>query len=254
MRLHSSSAHRIVALCVMALGFPRSAVAQYQQTEPMACPTELLSYYAIAAAPSGVRYTFVSDWQHASNPGSGVTQAFYDPVGSFLGYTPTLNSTDGRAEWHYAGIYVACKKIVWYRPDGSIENVVPVFSTVYTEGEVEEKCSGGGTYCSGCGSGGGGGSGTTPTYFTDTDYDPYDPAYMQDGPSGSGSCGGSTGGSGTQYSPGQSTGGETVDWNTGIGNGGSSACGPVAVVEYICIDEWDGTKWVTWSCGYATVC
>lgn len=61
-------------------------------------------------------------------------------------------------------------------------------------------------------------------------------------------------GSGTQYEPGQSTGGETVDWGSGTGNGGSSACGDSAVMEYVCIDIWNGEQWVEWACGYATVC
>ncbi|MDQ3605447.1 MAG: hypothetical protein M3418_04565 [Gemmatimonadota bacterium] len=82
------------------------------------------------------------------------------------------------------------------------------------------------------------------------DYDPY-------GDSGGDDCGGSGGGgggSGTQYYPGDYTGGETVNWGTGTGNGGTSACGSSALVEYVCIDVWDGEKWVEWSCGYATTC
>jgi hypothetical protein len=97
--------------------------------------------------------------------------------------------------------------------------------------------------------------GNSPTTFTEVDY-AYDSP--DDDPNGGSTCsdgssGGSTG-SGTYYSPGDNTGGETVDWNTGQGNGGSSVCGGTAVVEYICIDEWDGEKWVEWSCGYATTC
>lgn len=78
-------------------------------------------------------------------------------------------------------------------------------------------------------------------------YDPYaDPT----------NCGGGggSGGSGKQYAPGDYTGGETVDWGTGIGNGGTSACGENAVVDYVCIDYWDGTAWVNWGCGYVTTC
>jgi hypothetical protein len=92
--------------------------------------------------------------------------------------------------------------------------------------------------------------GATP-FASFTDYDPYDSG------SSDGSCsddGTTTEGSGIQYEPGNNTGGETVDWNTGIGNGGSSACGPFAVVEYICIDVWNGSEWSEWSCGYATTC
>lgn len=83
-------------------------------------------------------------------------------------------------------------------------------------------------------------------------YDPYSEEPQScTGGDGSGSGGG---GSGTQYYPGDSTGGETVDWGTGRGNGGVSKCGASAVVEYICIDYWDGQRWVEWSCGYATTC
>jgi hypothetical protein len=96
----------------------------------------------------------------------------------------------------------------------------------------------------------GGGGGGYDHLLVSGIYDPYNP--------GSGSCGGGTGGrgagSGTQYGPGESTGGETVDWVTGMGNGGSSACGEEAVVEYVCIDVWDGERWVEWACGWATTC
>lgn len=102
-----------------------------------------------------------------------------------------------------------------------------------------------------CTSGGGGG----PFTVLDDAYDPYDPAYFQD-PSSAPACGGGTGtGGGTQYSPGDHTGGETVDWNTGIGTGFPSDCGPLAIVDYVCIDLWkDGVGWVTWGCGYITRC
>jgi hypothetical protein len=76
--------------------------------------------------------------------------------------------------------------------------------------------------------------------------DPYDPCEDNGGSVGTGG--------GTQYAAGDYTGGETVDWNTGVGNGGGSECGAAAVVEYVCIDYWDGTQWVEWSCGYATTC
>lgn len=83
-------------------------------------------------------------------------------------------------------------------------------------------------------------------------YDPYDPG---DPNLSGGDCdGGGSHGSGIQYQPGDYTGGETVDWNTGVGNGGVSVCGSTAIVEYICIDYWDGARWVQWSCGYATTC
>lgn len=91
-----------------------------------------------------------------------------------------------------------------------------------------------------------------PTPFAAfAEYDPYDSG----GSGGNCSDDGAGGeGSGTQYSPGDHTGGETVDWNTGVGDGGSSACGQLAVVEYICIDTWNGSEWKQWSCGYATTC
>ena len=93
------------------------------------------------------------------------------------------------------------------------------------------------------------------TSLTDAAYDPY----AGDGPESPclepGSSGGS-GGSGTQFSPGDHTGGETVDWQTGIGNGGTSACGADAVVEYVCIDIWNSEtqRWEEWGCGYVTMC
>jgi hypothetical protein len=85
---------------------------------------------------------------------------------------------------------------------------------------------------------------------------PSDPGYDPSDPNGDG-CGDGTGGSGsgTQFQPGQYTGGETVNWNTGVGNGGRSACGSLAVVEYVCIDLWDPERgWVEWACGYVTTC
>lgn len=96
--------------------------------------------------------------------------------------------------------------------------------------------------------------GSDPKAVTEIAYDPYggpdDGGGLEDG-----DCGGSGGGrTGKQYQPGDYTGGETVDWKTGQGNGGSSSCGAEAVVEYVCIEEWDGEKWVPWECGYATTC
>ena len=106
--------------------------------------------------------------------------------------------------------------------------------------------------CPSSGSGGGTGGGSEIAYVVDPEYDPY--------ASGGSDCtdnngnGGGGSGTGTQYSPGDFTGGETVDWTTGTGNGGKSICGTEAVVEYVCIDYWDGNKWISWSCGYATAC
>lgn len=90
---------------------------------------------------------------------------------------------------------------------------------------------------------------------TDLKYSSYDP-YAESDPSGCGSEGETSTGTGTQYGAGDLTGGETVNWNTGIGNGGTSACGEEAVVDYICIDVWNEQtqSWEEWSCGYATVC
>jgi hypothetical protein len=86
-------------------------------------------------------------------------------------------------------------------------------------------------------------------------YDPYAEGDTYDGTcDGSGGSGGGSGGSGIQYYPGDSTGGETVSWTTGQGNGGSSACGGAAVVEYACIETWNGGGWETWGCGYVTTC
>lgn len=85
-------------------------------------------------------------------------------------------------------------------------------------------------------------------------YDPSSPTDDPEACSGPSGAGGSGEGSGTPYEPGDNTGGETVDWHTGEGNGGVSLCGGAATVEYICIDTWDGEKWVRWSCGFATTC
>jgi hypothetical protein len=96
----------------------------------------------------------------------------------------------------------------------------------------------------------------TSTGGTSVDYDPSDPGYDPSDPNGDG-CGDDSGGtpSGTQFEPGQSTGGETVTWSGGVGNGGRSACGSLAVVEYVCIDVWDEERgWVEWDCGYVTTC
>jgi len=104
------------------------------------------------------------------------------------------------------------------------------------------------TACNGSGTGGTG-------IITEVAYDPYSDGGDDSGCGAGSTSGGDDGsGSGTQYQPGDHTGGETVDWNTGVGNGGSSACGATAVVEYVCIDIWDGEKWNEWSCGYATTC
>lgn len=109
---------------------------------------------------------------------------------------------------------------------------------------------------------GGGGGGTELMHVVDPGYDPYDssPAIAEGGGGGCGttpeteSGGSTTTGTGTQYEPGDSTDGETVDWGTGQGNGGTSACGDAAIVDYVCIDIWDGTTWVEWGCGYVTTC
>lgn len=81
------------------------------------------------------------------------------------------------------------------------------------------------------------------------DYDPYEEEQQ--------SCGGGGGDPpGTQYEPGDNTGGETVDWGTGVGNGGQSVCGTTAIVEYVCLDEFnlDTLEWEEWGCGYVTTC
>lgn len=87
------------------------------------------------------------------------------------------------------------------------------------------------------------------------EYDPYDPAYQDDGCDGDDDGAGSDG-SGIQYQEGDHTNGETVDWNTGIGNGGESACGENAVVEQVCIEVWNAkdNKWDIFACGYGTTC
>lgn len=96
------------------------------------------------------------------------------------------------------------------------------------------------------------GGGCDPTMVT---YDPYSNEEECPEPSGGGDASGWTG-SGTYYEPGQTTGGETVNWNTGQGNGGSSVCGLDAVVEYICIEQFneETQQWDGYSCGYATMC
>lgn len=84
----------------------------------------------------------------------------------------------------------------------------------------------------------------------------YDPYSRDQGESACDGSGGTSGGSGTQYQPGDYTGGEQVSWNTGMGIGGSSSCGSNARVEYVCIDYWDEARqsWVHWACGYVTTC
>lgn len=116
--------------------------------------------------------------------------------------------------------------------------------------------------CEDGGGGGAGGGGTELTTVADPGYDPYNPSYQPASGGGGSGCapggddGNPSGGSGTQFEPGDYTGGETVDWGTGVGNGGSSACGASAVVEYVCIDVWDDAEgdWVEWGCGYVTSC
>ena len=97
--------------------------------------------------------------------------------------------------------------------------------------------------------------------YADAEYDPYDSDSgwgaddcAEGGTDGGGGADDEGTGTGEYYGPGAHTGGGTVDWRTGEGTGGSSVCGAAAVVEYICIDIWDGEKWVEWSCGYATTC
>jgi hypothetical protein len=104
------------------------------------------------------------------------------------------------------------------------------------------------------GTSGSGGCGEDLTQLT---YSPYNDGSGSD----SGNCpaggdGSADDGSGTQFQPGDYTGGETVDFGTGMGNGGSSVCGATAVVEYVCIDAWNGEKerWEEWACGYVTSC
>lgn len=89
----------------------------------------------------------------------------------------------------------------------------------------------------------------TATPVRDASYDPYSDGSADTNCGTSGSASG-----GTQYYPGDYTGGETVDWTTGIGDGGSSLCGPLAMVEYACIELEEGGKWVLWGCGYVTTC
>jgi len=111
-----------------------------------------------------------------------------------------------------------------------------------------------------CGDDGAGGTGGSEfAVVVNPEYDPYDPSSSADW-DGRGcsdpdeESGGGVGTGGTQYEPGDSTGGETVDWGTGQGNGGTSVCGTTAIVEYVCIDVWDGTAWTEWACGYVTAC
>src|SRR6202008_1283741 len=132
----------ILRICVglIVIGAtPERARAQYTIVEPMSCPSGLLDYPVARSDPSGRGYLFISDWKHASNPGSGVTQAFYNPDGWLSNWvTFAISSTDGRAKWHHAGIYVGCRKVVYYRSNGTIERVQPIYRTLQTAGEVEE--------------------------------------------------------------------------------------------------------------------
>jgi hypothetical protein len=231
----------------------------------MACPSKLMDYPVPKSAPSLKVYMFTEDWKHASNVGSGVSQAYYIPDGWFSSWiAASIDSDDGRAVWHDAAIFMSCTKRVYYRSNGTIDRVQPLYTVMRTEGEVEEKptdcgstSGSGGLGCCGGGSGGGGGTGGSGSELmpvTSESYDPYDPSFSTSVDTGD--CGsGDTGTGGTQYEPGDSTGGETVDWGTGVGNGGTSVCGSTAIVEYVCIDIWvDGRGWVEYSCGYATTC
>lgn len=241
--------HKALFFAALALGLCDARPGRTQVLERMACPRQLFQYWVAATTTWGTSHGFVADWRNTSN--TGLAQTFFDPVGStWYGYVPTLTSVDGRARWRYAGIYVGCKKLVWYRPNGTIERVREILETLYTEGTVEEIDRDGDGCGSGGGNGGGGGSGTEIAPVASDDYDPYDNGSGADcAPGGGGTS------SGTQYEPGDGTGGETVDWETGIGNGGESTCGAAALVEFVCIDVWvDGVGWVEWGCGYVTTC
>jgi hypothetical protein len=128
------------------------------------------------------------------------------------------------------GRYVGAQSVRVYKGEVRLESIDPVFDSGI--GNDDDNCS---------------------TQLTD---DPNEPGYNPYDSTTETGCsdGNGSGGSGTQYSPGDHTGGETVDWQTGQGNGGPSACGEAAVVEYVCIDVWNGSDWVEWGCGYVTTC
>jgi hypothetical protein len=222
---------------------------QETTVRPGACPTAVhggLVGFFFGYEHAG--HSWTDDWQLKEN---------LDPVNHARAkYVPEgdpfyIVSRDNRARWYHPAFIARCQIFESWFMGRIVASEIDVRVEVNL-GEVKE-----------CASGSGGGA---TQLLPDGDYDlygdGYDPYYggdecttVYDGGDDGGGGGGTDSGSGIPYSPGDHTGGETVDWGTGVGNGGSSACGPTAVVEYICIDYWEeGVGWVEWSCGYATTC
>jgi len=223
----------------------------YSVTVPTTCPTNLRGGFTgwVFGIPYA-GYRWMADWNRVQvlEP-VNYSKARYHPA-AYDGYA-SLKGDYIESEWTASAR--------WYEPEidnqctaedhyfagrwiGRDESYIPY---AY-HGRVEE-CTGGS-----------GGGRTSTKLISDDGYDIYDPGYYgsescTESPTGE-SGGGGSGGSGTQYSPGDSTGGETVDWGTGVGNGGSSACGATALVEYVCIDIMTDTGWSEWGCGYVTSC
>lgn len=212
MRSHRAGKFILSLLAAVSFLYPAPLRAQYPfpAKERMACPTSLINMYVEGTSVrTGIPYTFRTSWMKAS--AEGLTQAYYNPPAAVRAF----ESIDQRARWLYPGIYVACWKLVTYRENGTIENAVPIFDILITEGEVREiDCASPATagppvYTPAPGS-------THPDYYYDG---PEDPSCDEDG-------GGDGGG--------------------GSGSGGG--------YEYICVDVWvPGQGWEELWCGYAPV-
>jgi hypothetical protein len=222
---------------------------EYQVTRPMACPLQL----------TGGFLGFFFGYEHAGHEWTDQWERdkVLDPVNySLAEYVPDgdplyIVSRDDEARWYNPRLTVRCTLTEWWSR-GRIVRARDSYKVISNGGNVVE-CGGGGTS-------------RELAEHTNPYASSYDP-YAADGYSGgdgtcsgigdgtsSGGTGGTSTGSGTQYEPGDYTGGETVDWGTGQGNGGTSVCGTTAIVEYVCIDIWDGVGWVEWGCGYVTSC
>jgi hypothetical protein len=228
-----------VALCVISPA--RSLEAQLNGAWDVPCDGSLPPRFSAPFA-HGVIYggkEFVTSWV-------SVLPVRPLPSNNWYAASPNIHplSEDGASRWVNAGVLVRC----WVERN-------PYFITHHRDpigyrGTVRPAQTA-------CGGGGGPEPGGDYGELGDAGYDPYDPVLTLDvDDCGSGSEPGGDSGSGTQFEPGDGTGGETVDWGSGIGNGGTSACGDLAVVEYVCIDTWDESAgaWVEWGCGYATTC
>lgn len=174
---------------------------------------------------------FLTEWSSIHSPPPHPSFNWYEAI-------PDRDpiSRDGNYYWYGAGVQVHCEV---ERNPYWIQNLR---TPVAYRGALRSRR----TAC----------DGDTPvTNVGYEEYEPYEPFSPGDEDCTS-TGGGSGGGSGIQFQPGDYTDGETVDWHTGVGNGGVSVCGQAARVEYICIDQYDESvgMWYPWGCGYATTC